>query len=247
MTPVQRWLLVLALSCASSCAPDRLQAVDLRSDTLRQELLAHWAFDDAAGAVAQDDSGNARQGQLTGGTWLSDGRFGGALHLAEGEFVSVQRFPDATSSFTTSAWVRFPDGVPATTAKWTTVVSTENKGGWEINVAHDTTPAALHFGFWIGPNSGDYEGFTCPGGPLDHWSQITFVVDTTVSTVSVYRDGVLCLSRATVHKILPGSGTLTIGSWPLGGRYLAGDVDDIAIWGRALEPAEVALLSSRPP
>ncbi len=255
VTPSRSAALLIALCCASGCAPDRLRAVELRPDTLQRELLAHWPFDDAAGAVARDDSGNGRHGELTGAkTWLTDGRFGGALHLADGEFVSVPalaqgsaRFPDATSSFTASAWVRFPTGVPATTAKWTTVISTENSGGWEINVAHDTTPASLHFGFWVGPNQGDYDGFTCTGAPLDRWSQIAFVIDTTVSTVSVYRDGALCESGVTEHKILPGSATLTIGAWPLGGRYLIGDVDDIAVWGRALEPAEVALLALQSP
>ena len=247
MTWLRATIWVMGAACAIGCAPDRLQAVELRPETLRQDLLAHWAFDDAAGSVAHDDSGIGRNGQLSGGTWLNDGRFAGALRLADNEFVSVQRFPDATSSFTASAWVRFPNGVPATSEKWTTVVSTEASGGWEINVGHDRTPAPLHFGFWIGPNQGDYEGFTCPGQPLDHWSQIAFVVDTTVSTVTVYRDGMPCFSRTTEHKILPGSATLTIGSWPSVGRYLTGDVDDIAIWGRALEPAEVALLSSRPP
>jgi hypothetical protein len=73
------------------------------------------------------------------------------------------------------------------------------------------------------------------------------VVDTTVSTITVYRDGKPCFAGSNEHQILPGSKTLTIGSWPFNGRYLAGDVDDIAIWGRALEPAEVALLVSSPP
>jgi Concanavalin A-like lectin/glucanases superfamily len=248
VTPIRKGPLLIALCCATGCAPDRLQAVELRADTLRRELLAHWRFDDAAGSVARDDSGNGRPGELTGArTWLTDGRFGGALHLGDGEFVSVPRFPDATSSFTTSAWVRFPTGVPATTAKWTTVISTEDTGGWEINVGHDTMPAPLHFGFWVGPNQGDYDGFTCTGAPLDRWSQVAFVIDTTVSMVSVYRDGILCQSGVTEHNILPGSATLTIGAWPLGGRYLVGDVDDIAVWGRALEPAEVALLALESP
>jgi hypothetical protein len=47
----------------------------------------------------------------------------------------------------------------------------------------------------------------------------------------------------TTHQISPGSGTLTIGAWPLGGRYLNSDVDDIALWSRALVPAEIELLT----
>jgi hypothetical protein len=241
---MRRMLCPLALLAATSaCSPDRLQAVQLQSNSLSQQLLAHWAFDDAAGLVARDDSGSARDGTLSGGSWLPNGRFGGALHLDGGASVSVPRFPDATSSFTVSAWVRLADGTQTTTERWTTVVSTEASGGWEVNVDHIDPEPALHFGFWKGPNPGDYEGHSCPGLTFGVWSQIAGVVDTANSTYTVYRDGKVCFPTPTEHKILPGSATLTIGEWPAGGRYLVGDVDDIAIWGRALEPEEIALLS----
>ena len=123
-----RAAVALALAClGNACAPDRLQVVELGPSTLPRQLLAHWAFDDRAGAVASDDSGNAHDGQLTGGTGLDDGRFAGALHLGPGEFVSVPAFPDVTSSFTVSAWVRLTEYTQTSVAseEWTTVVSTE--------------------------------------------------------------------------------------------------------------------------
>ena len=86
-------------------------------------------------------------------------------------------------------------------------------------------------------------GCTSPGVPLNQWLQIAGVVDTVMSTYTVYRDGERCFSTPTTHRILKGSATLNIGQWPLGGRFLVGDVDDIAIWGRALEPSEIALLT----
>jgi Concanavalin A-like lectin/glucanases superfamily len=274
---MKHWLLLgplFAVALAQGgCAPKRLQATELRSDSLTKDLFAHWAFDDALGNVARDDSANHKPGVLTGGTWLSDGRFAGALRLGEREFVSVESFPDASSSFTVSAWVRFLVPPPPIPGRWTTVVSTENLlGGWEVNVDHDPDAGsagaggtggtgggsaaagragagagagvpALHFGFWKGPTQADYEGSSCIGAPLDHWSHIAGVVDTVLSTYTVYRDGKPCLSAATTHRIMKGSATLNIGQWPLGGRFLVGDVDDIAIWGRALEPSEIALLT----
>jgi Concanavalin A-like lectin/glucanases superfamily len=240
---MKRAALLALLALTSACSPERLQAVELRSDTLSRQLLAHWPFDDASGQVAHDDSGSARDGTLSGGTWLPDGRFAGALQLSDGQSVSVPRFPDATSSFTVSAWVRIAPNSQTTTGKWTTVVSTEASGGWEINVDHQNPELELHFGFWKGPNQGDYEGHSCPGFSYGTWMQIAGVVDAAMSTYTVYRDGIVCFTTTTEHKILPGSATLTMGEWPEAGRYLAGDVDDIAIWGRALEPAEVALLT----
>lgn len=231
------------LTVATGCSSERLQAVELGSHSLARELLAHWAFDETAGLTARDDSGNFRDGTLSGGTFRPDGRFGGALHLGDAQFVSVPRFPSATSGFTVSAWVRFLQPViPA--GRWGTVVSTEDEGGWEVNVDYVGPAPGVHFGFWKGPGPGDYEGFSCAGALLDHWTQIAGVSDTVTSTYSVYLNGELCFSAATTHKILPGSATLNIGQWPNGGRFLVGDVDDIAIWGRALVPAEIALLTT---
>ncbi|HEX3777924.1 MAG TPA: LamG domain-containing protein [Polyangiaceae bacterium] len=235
----------------SACSANHLQAVELDGQSLSRQLLAHWAFDDQAGSVAHDDSGNQRDGQLTGGTWLSDGQFAGALRLNDGEYVSVPRFPDVASGFTVSAWVRLTSyqQTAPNENQWTTVVSTEQLGGWEINVDHIAAEPELHFGFWKGPAQGDYVGHSCGGVSLGKWIQIAGVVDpsSAVPTFTVYLNGSPCYQATTPNRIVPGSPTLTIGQWPSGGRFLVGDVDDIAIWGRALVPAEVALLTQAPP
>lgn len=41
--------------------------------------------------------------------------------------------------------------------------------------------------------------------------------------------------------------TLCLGKWTQAGRYLAGDIDDFAIWRRALQPPEIAQLSRMTP
>ena len=250
MRAIDLALSVALLGSASACSSEPLQAIGLAPDTLAQQMLAHWTFDDGAGALVHDSSGNARDAQLTGGTWLTDGRFGGALHLGSGEFASVQRFPDATSSFTVSAWVRTATfkQTPKDMGQWTTIVSTEDAGGWEVNVDHLAAQVGLHFGFWKGPLINDYVGESCLGAQLNEWAMVTGVMDVTTSTYTVYLQGVPCSVNPTPYKIRPGSATLTIGEWPRGGRFLEGDVDDIAIWGRALVPSEIlALLGTSPP
>jgi len=242
----------VALLLLSGCSPDALPAVELERSTLSRDLLAHWTFDEQSGAIAHDDSGNARDGQVTGGTWLSDGQFGGALRLGSGELVSVPRFPDVAASFTVSAWVRLASYTQASSGddQYTTVISTENSGGWEVNIDKIDPSPKLHFGFWKGPNTGDYVGQSCPGLVLERWTQVVGIVDTssaTASIFSIYLDGQLAFTTTTPHKIQPGSPTLTIGAWPNGGRFLVGDVDEIAIWARALVPAEVSLLTQTPP
>ena len=251
--PSHALLAAAVLAALGACSPDRLQAVDLAPDTLSRQLLAHWSFDEGGGTLAHDDSGNALHGEISGGSWLEDGRFAGALHLGDGEFVSVPRFPDVASGFTVSAWVRLHayTQTALNDNEWTTVVSTEGSGGWEVNIDHVAPEPEPHFGFWIGPDQRDYVGYSCAGARREQWNQIVGEVDPSIATASstftVYLNGAACFSSTTPHKIVPGSATLTMGQWPSGGRFLVGDIDDIAIWGRALVPAEIMLLTRTPP
>jgi hypothetical protein len=239
---------LLSVLCTVSCGPQGVDAVELLPSSLPQGLVAHWPLDDAAGGLAVDASGNRRDGTLTGGTWLADGRFGGALRLGVGEYVTVDPFPDATPDFSVSAWVRLQSYAQDTTGEnpYATVLSTEASGGWEVNVDHVEAAPRLHFGFYRGPNAGDFEGTSCLGIELDRWAQITAVVDGDGLRYSVYVDGVPCAEVSIAHAILPGSPALAMGRIPGYERYLDGDIDDIAIWSRALVGREVDAILARP-
>jgi hypothetical protein len=247
-----KWLGIVTVVATptAACSSLPIQAVQLGATTLSQGLIAHYRFDEGTGSHAADSSGNRRDGTLTGGTWLADGRFGGALRLDDGEYVSVDPFPDAATRFSVSAWVRITTYTQDTSdlGRWGTIVSTEvgNTGGWEVNVARADPSPALNFGLWKGPNQGDYDSATCACLPLNVWTQVTAVVESDKSELWLYVDGEL-RGTATVSKgILPGSPVMTIGQWPGSGRYLLGDVDEIAVWSRALVPEEVAELYARP-
>jgi hypothetical protein len=242
---------VWLLSSACGCSNLPIDAVELDQSTLNQGLTAHWRFDETVGNTAYDTSGNRRDGTLTGGTWLSDGRFDGALRLANGEFVTVNPFPDATSKFSVSAWVRISQYTQDTSdlGQWGTIVSTElgSTGGWEVNVNHNDPSPALNFGLWKGPNQGDYDSANCACLQLGRWTQAVAVVESDLFKLSFFVDGQLSSVSNVERGILPGSPTLTIGQWPDGARFLMGDVDDIAVWNRALVPGEIAELNLQPP
>ena len=65
------------------CGPTYLDAAGLAPTTLGSGLVAHWQFDEMDGLVVADDSGNRRDGTISGATFTSDGRFGGALQGLE--------------------------------------------------------------------------------------------------------------------------------------------------------------------
>ena len=243
-----RLRLIAGLLALGACTPAPLEVIALDPATLDDGLVAHWTFDDGSGAVALDHSGNGYDGQITGGSWISDGRFGGALHLDEGSFVSVADFPDATQSWSVSAWVRLTDATP-TTEVFKTVISTEMEasGGWEMNIDRTMAQPGAHFGYWEGTAVAEYYRITCYCMEFGAWTPIVASVDADAGTLSLYVGSVLGASAPIAQTILPGSATLYMGKWTGDGRLLVGDLDDILIYRRALFPAEIAELSSFSP
>jgi len=94
---------VLVETREEAAAEPTIDAVGLAPTTLGDGLVAHWAFDETGGTVLADDSGNSRDGVVSGATFRNDGRFAGALHFAPGHSVTVERSPYATANWTFSA------------------------------------------------------------------------------------------------------------------------------------------------
>jgi hypothetical protein len=238
------WLIVPFLA---GCGPTHIDAVGLAPTTLGSGLVAHWTFDQGDGTVLEDDSRNSRVGTIMGASWVNDGRFDGALHFQPGNAVTVENFPDATSSWTFSAWIRIaePDTV---TDELGVGVTTEDyqKGGWEFQTYGISSGIYWHFGYWIASTS-TYEHYECKTFDVGHWSHATVVIDAAADLLSFYEEGQLVKSIPSPPPILPGTRTLYMGRWAGAGRLFAGSLDDVAIYMRALSAAEVAELDARPP
>ena len=228
----------------AGCGPSRIDAVGLAPITLASGLVAHWTFDQGAGTILEDDSGNRRNGTITGATWTNDGRFDGALHFQGGNAVTVENFPDATESWTFSAWIRITEE-DAVVDELGVAVTTEDyqKGGWEFQTYGRSSGVYWHFGYWIGGSS-QYAHYECRCFDPGRWSHATVVVDGTA--LSFYVDGQLMESKVS-SPILPGTPTLYMGKWMGAGRLFSGSLDDVAIYARALSAVEVAELHQRPP
>jgi hypothetical protein len=228
--------------------------------------VAHWTFDEGTGSVAHDTSGKLpHDGAINGTTWswLPQGRFGGALHFEQGDYVAVDNFPNATLGWTVSAWVQI--AAKDVNAGDATVISTEDlyRGGWEMNIMAPTfsAPDAYHFGYWTGPGNYTYQHYECFDCiSADQWQHLTAVVDggadgavdggvaAGTATLSFYLSGKLKDQHQVPRTILPGTPTLYMGRWPTTDppRLLVGSIDDIAIWSRALASEEISALDSAP-
>ena len=237
------WLCIFLVGCGTT----ELDVVDLTPTTLGIGLVAHWTFDQTEGPELFDESGNRRNGTITGAVFTNDGRFGGALHFKQGDSVTVENFPYANSSWSFSAWVRIADD-DVVTDDFGSVVNTEVLGqsGWQFQTHGRSSNIYWNFTYW----NQRYVTYDCVcfGPGPGRWSHATVVRDATTNALSYYVDGHLAQPATPAPpSILPGTSTLYMGKWMGAGRPFSGSIDDVAIYSRALSAAEVAELDTRPP
>ncbi len=249
--------LALAVTCAlaTACGAGTLDAVD--APTIDVGLVAHWRFDDGQGATVLDSSGNGLAGALTGGLWIADGQFAGALYLTRGDYVTVPSFPAATADWTVSAWVRYAQADIGTDLA--SIVTTEvpsahgdpsivvTPGGWELQGPASNMTSELEFSFR--DSTGHYSALLCCQIQPDLWMHVTAVVDSRALTMSLYQGAVMQSQTSIPSVIMPGNTILHIGIeqavdgliWPFQGA-----VDEIRIYQRALSAPEIAHLDGAP-
>jgi len=238
------------LGSLTGCGAAPLDAVGLPPRVLADGLVAHWTLDDGAGTTARDGSGNGHDGQLAGGTWIADGRFGGGLRLVAGDAVAVPGFPAATPNWSVSLWIRMSDEQMAFNSNdpFTEILSTENIGsaGWQINIDKRLAEPRFVFSYWAPPLMG-YVGAECSCVDAAVWIHLAATVDVVANRITLYRDGKIADQVTRPSDIIAGDPTLHFGGWNMGDRLLSGDLDDIAVWQRALAPEEVTALTTQPP
>jgi hypothetical protein len=78
------------------------------------------------------------------------------------------------------------------------------------------------------------------------WQHVVLTRDATSHVNSVYVDGVLVGSTTGTADILyDGTEDLRLGRWGGGGRHWSGDLDEVAIYPRALSPNDIAVVMQR--
>jgi len=236
-------LLVVGLA---GCGAAPVEPFSLTTTGLANGLVAHWPFDETGGVMVGDSSGNGRNGQITGDTFMwmpTGGRFGGGLQLKTGDSVAISMVPHATMDWTVSVWIKQSEGDKAALIDESRAVllSTErpSMGGWEIEFDPRPGFEYLEVSYFT---SNTYPILNYRPIEIDRWTQFTAVFDGTNSRFSLYHDGLLVDSATMPGPILTGDTTLNIGRWMQGARPISGVIDDYAIWMRALTADEVATL-----
>ncbi len=208
---------------------------------LSSGLVAYYSCDQTAGPTLTDQSGNKKNGTLSGGYSFSQGKFGSALS-----------FDVANKGYATLPADLLAGASDVTIATWVYLNSNPNwqrvwDFGKDTNVyLYLTTNSYTHLlrsGITMTGNTNE-KGVQTDALPLNTWKHVTLVLNAAGATI--YVDGQQKANNAAV-VLRP----VDLGSMPnyLIGRsqfsadpYLDGKVDEFRIYNRALSAQEIQAL-----
>jgi Concanavalin A-like lectin/glucanases superfamily len=205
-------------------------------------LVAFYKFDESSGAsTALDSSGNGRNATLVGGPTFAAGLQGNAVTLdGSGSYVSLPSgIVSGLTSCSISAWVnlatnqawgRIFDFGTGVTSSSSYMFLTQNNGVGKVRFAITT-----------GGYNGEERIDVAPVLPTAAWQHVAVTLSGTTGTL--YVQGVQVASNTGLTLTASGLGTTTQ-NW-LGRSefpvdpYLAGQLDNVRIYSRALSAGEV--------
>lgn len=209
---------------------------------------SYFRFEEPSGNVAADSSDREFHGTRTGGTFVAEGRVGGALHLtgANKEFVSVDPtlFTNC-DDLTIALWAK-----PDTLANWTRLIDVKgdmDNFAFFTPARDDAGTQKLHFTIFTGADSavtGTYPVGTVLTGQWHHYA-----VTLQGTVARLYFDGVEIGSNPNM-TLAPSDIPLgdESGAWVGKSMFnndptLDGTVDELRVACRAYTAAEIRQLS----
>ena len=200
-------------------------------------LVAAYGFNEGSGNTAGDSSENELDGTISGASWTSAGKYGGALSFdGTDDSVSV---PDAnaldlTTSMTLSAWVK----MDAVSNRFQALIYKErngNDGSYALE-ADSTVSSRPGLNF----RTTGWQAARAPD-PLSTatWAHLAATWDGT--TAKIYLNGTLVKTQTMTGTITTSTGLLKIGGTAITGsnQHVDALIDEVRIYNRALSQVEV--------
>ena len=200
-------------------------------------LAAHYTFDEGAGTTVSDASGNGNHGTIAGNPAWVTGAVNGAMEFGGNEYVDCGNGDSLKirDAITIACWVK----IDSFTVDWETILA---MGDDSYRMSRGpVTGDSIHFGC-NGVTGGDLNA-TAPV-TTGTWRHVALVFDGAYRYI--YIDGAEDARLESTGQIDASAHNLYIGeNSQETGRQLAGAIDDVRIYSRALSPAEVAGLVGR--
>ncbi|MCC7415577.1 MAG: hypothetical protein IT176_00435, partial [Acidobacteria bacterium] len=205
--------------------------------------LGYWRLDEGAGALAVDASGHDRLGTYAGGVTrgvagiIGDGNTAASFDGSTGTVsLGTGAVLGPTAAMTLEAWITF-----TSIAGYGPIVSKFDPTGGGYYLMHDADSGRLR---WQGRGPNDTAVFAL-WSPLAYhngaWHHVVGTYDGGTGTAALYVDGISVASASGLPSTIgTSSGPGAIGGWYTDGSF-AGAIDDVAIYGHALSPAQVAM------
>ena len=228
----------LMFACAVACAAN----IGLRAALPKP--VAHYSFDEPAGDVAKDVSGNGLDAKLVNCEREKVGLRGRAVRLdGKRAYVSLPRDPriDRGGDFTYSIWFKGEPGKRG--------LALFSRGGYSRGFSSYVFRSFAAFSSTPAGSKVVYRHVPMGAGLLDAWNNFTVVVasggEGGAPSLRMYLNGKRLVEKG-VDKFplkgpVPTAATLTIGQYTSNeSQWFAGLLDEAKVFDRALDDAEVA-------
>jgi hypothetical protein len=203
-------------------------------------LAVHLPLDEQSGttAVNRGNTGAANNGALTGATFVP-GKLGNGLLFDAADRVVAGSSPAlGAQARTTSVWVRL--AAPGSLRTMFTFGSNQSGGKWDTDI--DATGV-----YEVGVGQGRVDGSGGLSLADNEWHQVVSVLPegaNNLTALRMYVDGnaIAFTAPSTTVNTLLGPFVLGHSANSQSFQQFAGTLDDVAVWGDALTPAEVRAL-----
>lgn len=198
-------------------------------------LIAAYDFDQGAGTMLTDVSGNGNHGVISGAVWTGTGKYGRALSFdGIDDWVSIGDAPslDLTSTMTLEAWVR-PTSLGGDSR---TVILKERPGG-RAYALYATDGASRPPAGYVAVGTNERSAVGSSVLPANTWSHLAVTYNGSV--LRLFVNGVLARSRTASGGGVVSTGTLRLGGNAVWGQFFSGQLDDVRLYNRVLTASEI--------
>jgi PKD repeat protein len=195
-------------------------------------LVASYGFNAGSGSVVSDSSGSGNNGTISGATWTTAGKYGGAL-VFNGTSARVT-VPDAaslrlTTGMTLEAWVN-----PTTVSSaWRDVIYKGNDN-YYLEATSDRTSRPVGGGT-IGGATGEATGTSAL--TANTWTHLAVTYNG--ATLILYVNGVQVSSLTRTGNIATSTNPLQIGGDSLYGQFFQGAIDEVRVYNVARTQTQI--------
>jgi len=209
-------------------------------------LAGHWSFDEGAGDVAADASGNGNDGALVMAGWVP-GQTGSALAfdgLASYVDIPAAAWDTIEMQATVSVWLYVDSSISQNPVTFAAYQDPANNNArvfsthvlWGNTLYLDTGGTSAYDRISKPASASDY---------ADAWIHWAFTKNAETGEQKIYRNGILWHSGTGLTRPMTGVTAFTLGAKPNESEFWNGSMDEFRLYNQELSQEEILWLAGR--